>query len=135
MVLTGASLMPAHKGLAEEPRPFQHDDSNLVSVDYTRLKIDSAGRIVIPAEMRAAMLVKPGDTVTAEVVNGEFRLVSPEVVLRQIQALARQHKRPGVDGVDEFIADRREEARRVDERFDRLEREAAEIAAARNQKK
>lgn len=127
--------MPAHKGLAEEPRPFQHDDSNLVSVDYTRLKIDSAGRIVIPAEMRAAMLVKPGDTVTAEVVNGEFRLVSPEVVLRQIQALARQHKRPGVDGVDEFIADRREEARRVDERFDRLEREAAEIAAARNQKK
>lgn len=127
--------MPAHKGLAEEPRPFEHDDSALASVDYMRLKIDSAGRIVIPAEMRAAMLVKPGSTVTAEVVNGELRIVSPEVVLRQIQALARQHKQHGVDEVDEFIADRREEARRVDERFDRLEREAAEIAAARDQKK
>jgi AbrB family looped-hinge helix DNA binding protein len=127
--------MSARKGLAEEPQPFEHDDSGLQSVDYTRLKIDSAGRIVIPAEMRAAMLVKPGDTVTAEVVNGEFRIVSPEVVLRQIRALAQQHKKPGVDEVDEFIADRREEARRVDERFDRLEREAAEIAAARNQKK
>jgi AbrB family looped-hinge helix DNA binding protein len=127
--------MPARKGLAEEPQPFEHDDSGLQSVDYTRLKIDSAGRIVIPAEMRAAMLVKPGDTVTAEVVNGEFRMVSPDVVLRQIRALAQQHKKPGVDEVDEFIADRREEARRVDERFDRLEREAAEIAAARNQKK
>jgi AbrB family looped-hinge helix DNA binding protein len=127
--------MPARKGLAEESRPFEHDDSGLQSVDYTRLKIDSAGRIVIPAEMRAAMLVKPGDAVTAEVVNGEFRIVSPEIVLRQIQALARQHKQPGVDEVDEFIADRREEARRVDERFDRLEREAAEIAAARNQRK
>ena len=127
--------MPARKGFAEEPQPFEHDDSGLQSVDYTRLKIDSAGRIVIPAEMRAAMLVKPGDTVTAEVVNGEFRIVSPEVVLRQIRALARQHKQPGVDEVDEFIADRREEARRVDERFDRLEREAAEIAAARDQKK
>jgi hypothetical protein len=56
-------------------------------------------------------------------------------VLQQIRALAQQHKKPGVDEVDEFIADRREEARRVDERFDRLEREAAEIAAARNQKK
>jgi AbrB family looped-hinge helix DNA binding protein len=127
--------MPARKGLAEEPQPFEHDVSGLQSVDYTRLKIDSAGRIVIPAEMRAAMLVKPGDTVTAEVVNGEFRMVSPDVVLRQIRALAQQHKKPGVDEVDEFIADRREEARRVDERFDRLEREAAEIAAARNQKK
>jgi hypothetical protein len=49
--------------------------------------------------------------------------------------LARQHQQPGVDEVDAFIADRREEARRVDERFDRLEREAAEIAAARKQKK
>jgi AbrB family looped-hinge helix DNA binding protein len=127
--------MPARKGLAEEPQPFEHDDGGLQSVDYTRLKIDSAGRIVIPAEMRAAMLVKPGDTVTAEVVNGEFRMVSPDVVLQQIRSLAQQHKKPGVDEVDEFIADRREEARRVDERFDRLEREAAEIAAARNQKK
>lgn len=126
--------MPARKGLAEESQPFEHD-GGLQSVDYTRLKIDSAGRVVIPAEMRAAMLVKPGDTVTAEVSNGEFRMVSPEIVLRQIQALARQHKEPGVDEVDEFIADRREEARRVDERFDRLEREAAEIAAARDQKK
>lgn len=126
--------MPPRKGFAEEAQSFKHDDG-LQSVDYTRLKIDSAGRIVIPAEMRAAMLVKPGDTVTAEVSNGEFRMVSPEIVLRQIQALARQHKEPGVDEVDEFIADRREEARRVDERFDRLEREAAEIAAARDQKK
>jgi AbrB family looped-hinge helix DNA binding protein len=133
-IMTGGTSMPARKGLAEEAQSFKHD-GGLQSVDYTRLKIDSAGRIVIPAEMRAAMLVKPGDTVTAEVSNGEFRMVSPEIVLRQIQALARQHKEPGVDEVDEFIADRREEARRVDERFDRLEREAAEIAAARDQKK
>lgn len=127
--------MPSRKGLAEESQPFGYDGSELSSVDCTRLKLDSAGRIVIPAEMRAAMMVKPGDTVTAEVVNGEFRVVSPEVVLWQIRALARQHKQPGIDEVDEFIADRREEARRVDDRFDRLEREAAEIAAAGKQKK
>jgi AbrB family looped-hinge helix DNA binding protein len=126
--------MPSRKGLAEEAQSFDYN-GELASVSHTRLKIDSAGRIVIPAEMRAAMMVKPGDMVTAEVVNGEFRLVSPEVVLWQIQTLARRHKRPGVDEVDEFIADRREEARRVDERFNRLEREAAEIAAARNQRK
>ncbi|MGN6467186.1 MAG: AbrB/MazE/SpoVT family DNA-binding domain-containing protein [Rhizobiaceae bacterium] len=105
--------MPAHKGLAEEPQPFDHD-SELRSVDYMRLKIDSAGRIVIPAEMRAAMLVKPGDTVAAEVVDGEFRMVSPEVALKRVQAFARRWKaeHPGESVVDELIAERREEARR-----------------------
>lgn len=110
--------MPARKGLAEEPQPFEHQDGELRSVDYTRLKIDSAGRIVIPAEMRAAMMVKPGDMVTARVVNGEFRLVSPEASLRRVQALARKLIPPGVSLVDELIADRREEARREAEEAD-----------------
>jgi len=118
----------ANSGFRETQQPDYEADDTLRSIPYTRLKIDSAGRIVIPAEMRAAMMVKPGDTVTAEVVNGEFRIVSPEAVLREIRALARQHRQPGVDEVDAFIADRRKEQRRSDERFDRLEREAAEIA-------
>jgi AbrB family looped-hinge helix DNA binding protein len=119
-VMTGGISVPARKGFAEEPRPFEHNDNGLRSVDYTRLKIDSAGRIVIPAEMRAAMLVKPGDTVTAEVVNGEFRIVSPEAALRRFQEVGRKwrEKNPGVDLVEELIADRREEARREAEEAD-----------------
>lgn len=106
--------MAAHKGLAEESQPFEHDDSGLQSVDYTRLKIDSAGRIVIPAEMRAAIMVKPGDTVVARVVDGEFRLVSPAAALKRVQAFARQWKaeHPGESVVDELISERRVEARR-----------------------
>ena len=122
--------MPSRKGLAEETQSFDYGQGELASVRHTRLKIDSAGRIVIPAEMRAAMMVKPGDMVTAEVVNGEFRLVSPEVALKQVRAFARKWKveHPGESVVDELIADRREEARREDERYARLEREAAEAA-------
>jgi hypothetical protein len=44
-------------------------------------------------------------------------------------------RNPGVSVVDELIADRREEACRETERFERLEREAAEIEAARRKKR
>jgi AbrB family looped-hinge helix DNA binding protein len=110
-------------GFAGEPRRFENEETGLRSVDYMRLKIDSAGRIVIPAEMRAAMLVRPGDTVTARVEDGEFRIVSPDVALKRVQAFAHRWKseHPGApDIVDELIAERREEARREDQRYDRL---------------
>jgi AbrB family looped-hinge helix DNA binding protein len=110
-------------GFAEEPRRFESEEAGLRSVDYVRLKIDSAGRILIPAEMRAAMLVKPGDTVTARVEDGEFRIVSPDVALKRVQAFARKWKSEHPDApdvVDELIAERREEARREDQRYDRL---------------
>ena len=121
--------MTKAKGFAEEPQqPFERSNK-LQSVGHVRLKIGEAGRIVIPAEMRAAMMVKPGDTVTAEVANGELRIISREVVLSRIRGEAAKFKaaNPGVSVVDELIEERRAEARREDERDKRLQREAAEI--------
>ena len=107
--------MPNREGFAEDPQRFENPSADLASVGYAKLKIGEAGRIVIPAEMRAAMMVKPGDTVTAQVVDGEFRIVSPKVALKRVQAVAQQFKRPGVSAVDELIAERRAEARRETE--------------------
>lgn len=111
--------MPRTAGFSEDQHPYE-EAKMLASVPHARLKIDSAGRILIPAEMRAAMMVKPGETVTAEVVEGEFRIVSPGVALRRVQAFAEKFKaeHPGVNIVDEFIADRRAEARREAEEDD-----------------
>jgi AbrB family looped-hinge helix DNA binding protein len=117
--------MAKTKGFAEEPQHlFDQSPTDLQSVPRMRLKIGEAGRIVIPAEMRAAMMVKPGDTVTATVIEGEFRIVSPEVALRRFQAIGRawRERNPGVDLVDELIADRREEARREAEEADEWRR-------------
>ena len=123
-------------GFGEGQQPFEGAENSLRSVPHARLKIDRAGRIVIPAEMRAAMMVKPGDTVTAEVVDGEFRIVSPGVALKRVQDFAREWKarNPGISVVDELIAERREEARREDERYERLAREADEAASKASRK-
>jgi bifunctional DNA-binding transcriptional regulator/antitoxin component of YhaV-PrlF toxin-antitoxin module len=102
------------EGFAETQRPYEKERDDPKTVGHTRLKIDQAGRLVIPAHMRAAMLVKPGDTVTAEVIDGEFRIVSPGVALRRVQAFAREFRASNRDTsvVDELIAERRAEARR-----------------------
>ncbi len=101
------------KGFSEESAAFDAHPAELGSVAHARLRIDKAGRIVIPAEMRAAMLVKPGDTVTAHVVDGEFRLVSPRAAIRRFRAATQdwRERNPDVDPVAELIADRRAEAR------------------------
>lgn len=108
------------KGFSEEPATFDVHPAEIGSVAHARLKIDKAGRIVIPAEMRAAMLVKPGDTVTAHVVDGEFRLVSPRAALKRFESVAREwrERNPDVDPVAELIADRRAEALREAEEAD-----------------
>ncbi len=108
------------KGFSEDKQQPLAASAELQSVPYARLKIDSAGRIVIPAEMRAAMMVKPGDTITATVENGVFRITSPEVALARVRMFAEEFKarHPGVSVVDELIADRREEARREAEEAD-----------------
>jgi len=121
-------------GFSEEPSKFEAEPAGLASVEHARLKIDGAGRIVIPAEMRAAMMVKPGETVVAHVVDGEFRIVSPAVALKRVQAFARKWKaeHPGESVVDELIEERRQEAWREDERYERLAREGRARAAAAN---
>lgn len=111
--------MTAQSGFSEDQQAFEAPPE-LVSVPHVRLKIGEAGRIVIPAEMRAAMMIKPGDTVTAKVVDGELTIVSPRVAIRRFQAIGRewQARNPGVDPVADLIADRREEAQREAEEAD-----------------
>lgn len=120
--------MRSLKGFAEDQKPFEAING-LASVDHAPLRLDGAGRIVIPADMRAAMLATPGDTLTARVVEGELRIVSRAWVLRRFEEEAARSKaaNPGDSAVDELIAERREEARRDDERWTRLEREAGEL--------
>lgn len=114
-------------GFGEEPQSFQHEA--FLPSPPAKAVIGEGGRLVIPADMRKAMGIKPGDTVSLRLEEGALEVISPKMALETVRKLARKLKEPGVSLVDEFLADRRDEERRVNERFDRLEREAAEIAA------
>jgi AbrB family looped-hinge helix DNA binding protein len=80
-------------------------------------KINENGRILIPAAMREQMNLKPGDSVVLTLENGILRVESYLAIIRKIQEDFKQFRKPGVSVVDEFIAEKREEARREMEEY------------------
>lgn len=79
------------------------------------VEIGAGGRIVIPAAFREAMGVKDGDRLLARLVDGEVRLISKPVALRQAREILKKYVPEGVSLVDELIADRRREAAMEDD--------------------
>lgn len=80
-----------------------------------KVQIGAGGRLVIPAEMRAAMGVAEGDMLMARVVDGELRLLSPQAAIKKAQSLVRQFVPEGVSLVDELIEEREAEVRKEDQ--------------------
>jgi AbrB family looped-hinge helix DNA binding protein len=76
-----------------------------------RTRINQQGRIVIPAECRAAAGLKPGDELLIEAIGeGELRLRTAEQAIREAQAIVAQYLPKGRDLVQELIDERRAEA-------------------------
>jgi len=77
----------------------------------SRIRINEQGRLVIPAELRAASGIKPGSEVVLEAREGEIRIRNVDDALTRVQA---KYKRlaQSRNVVDEFLAERREEAAR-----------------------
>jgi AbrB family looped-hinge helix DNA binding protein len=78
-----------------------------------RTRINQQGRIVIPAECRAAAGLKPGDELLIEAIGeGELRLRTAEQAIKEAQAIVAQYLPKGRDLVQELIDERRAEAAR-----------------------
>jgi hypothetical protein len=79
------------------------------SVGRVRLAVAPDGRLVIPADMRQAMQLDATGIVTARVVDGELRVVSPRAALERARALVRTFDTGEGSPVDELIRERRAE--------------------------
>lgn len=76
-----------------------------------RARVNQQGRVVIPSEVRAAAGIKPGSDVVLEACDGEVRIRSVDAAVARVQEKYKRLAR-GRNVVDEFLAERREEATR-----------------------
>lgn len=76
-----------------------------------RARVNQQGRVVIPSEVRAAAGIKPGSDVVVEACDGEVRIRSVDAAVARVQEKYKRLAR-GRNVVDEFLAERREEATR-----------------------
>jgi AbrB family looped-hinge helix DNA binding protein len=86
---------------------------------HAKSSLGANGRIVIPAAMREQLGIKPGDTILMEAQDGVLRIESVHTRIARIQQELAPYAKPGILASDELIAERREEARREDEEFQR----------------
>jgi AbrB family looped-hinge helix DNA binding protein len=75
------------------------------------VRVGPQWRIVIPAHIRQALDIHPGEILIARVEDGRLVLETRDQILARLQATFAQVPRE-VSLVDELIAERREEARR-----------------------
>jgi AbrB family looped-hinge helix DNA binding protein len=79
---------------------------------FTRVRVDSAGRVVIPADVRQSLKISPGEELILSEDNQGIHLQTFMQAVNAVQAAFAPYRVPGVSIVDELIREREEEARR-----------------------
>jgi AbrB family looped-hinge helix DNA binding protein len=77
-----------------------------------RAKLNANGRIVIPAVVRQALDLRPGDELIMRIEDGELRLSTRRQALARARRLLRCYLPSGEDLTQSLIEDRRQEAER-----------------------
>ncbi len=77
-----------------------------------QVKVSREGRVLIPAEVRAALGIGEGSSLNLAVQDGEIRLFDRARALERAREIARRYKKPGESAVDELLRERRDEAGR-----------------------
>lgn len=79
----------------------------LRDVEAQPVTVAPDGRLVIPQEMRDAMVLDKDGRVTVRVEAGELRVISRRNAIRRMQLELQKYKSPGESVVDGFLAERR----------------------------
>ncbi len=75
-------------------------------------KVDSLGRVLLPAKVRRQLSLRPGSQVILSFDNRKIEIKTPEQALKEAQDHVCGLVPRGVSLADELIAERRKEARK-----------------------
>jgi AbrB family looped-hinge helix DNA binding protein len=81
-------------------------------MEETRARVNENGRVVIPASVRQALGINPGDEVVLRVEDDELRITTMKHRIERAKRLVRRHVKPGTSLVDDLIVERRKAANR-----------------------
>ncbi len=76
------------------------------------IRIGGDGRLVLPAAFREALGIKSGGDVVLSLDEDGVRITTMKLRIERAQRRARKYIKPGTSIVDEFLAERREAAKR-----------------------
>jgi AbrB family looped-hinge helix DNA binding protein len=77
-----------------------------------RVRLDQAGRIVLPARFRKSLRLSPGDAVTVTLDKDKLQISTSKSALDKAQQIMRQKNPARRSAVAALIAERRTEAAR-----------------------
>jgi AbrB family looped-hinge helix DNA binding protein len=116
--------MPYHEYMATKAKRASKESAGSATPIQGKTKLSENGRIVIPAAMREALGFKPGETLVMDVHEGTLRIETYWSRVKRIQAQIAEWIPEGVSLADELIAERRREAQKEQEEWDRERHEA-----------
>ena len=79
---------------------------------HRKVRVDGAGRVVLPADMRKALNLDGGQELLVSLEAGSIRLQTIDEGLAKVRKIARRRRKSGESIVNAFIAERRAESTR-----------------------
>jgi AbrB family looped-hinge helix DNA binding protein len=110
-------LRSRKKSKFSEDAPSYADNSKAGAANQQTVELGAAGRLVIPAPMRAALGMKVGDRLTVRLDGEELRIHTYAAGIRRMQDRMRRHLPK--NAVDEFLRWKRQQAAKEEAGLDR----------------
>ncbi len=80
--------------------------------EFTRIRVDSAGRVVVPADLRQKLGIEPGHDLILSADQDGIHLHTFTQAVQAAQAILAPYRIPDQSVVEELIRERRQESRR-----------------------